>query len=945
MGTRFDFTAARVLGLVAVVISACGSPSSTGNGSDAFVWSLDIAGGNVADTVKDNGSAPTDALADNGSDSVFDSDGTAGEILVLGTDVVSETTTGGCDFPLAPAKGEPGASCVAAADCDSGVCVDSPTGKICTITCTDCCPNGFKCATYKSGVDPVLACLPAWTELCRPCQADAECAGDQGALCVTYGGSGSFCAAACATNSDCPEGFACQASQGSVGAGNQCVKQGGECACSPAATAVGAKTTCSVSNDSGTCSGVRKCTLSGLTPCPATTPAAEVCDGADNNCNGQTDEPGAIGCVTYYPDADGDGTGKVGSVGQCLCAAVGTATATTATDCDDANAAVHPGAPELCDNIDNNCNGLTDEGCDGDGDGWCNAAKIVVGTPAICPKGAGDCDDANAAVHPNEPEICGNGIDDNCDGLTDSGVDPSGCVAFYMDGDGDGYGTGTPVCACSASGLYTTTKTGDCNDVIPTINPGEPELCGNGVDDNCNGQIDEAGAVGCTSYFTDDDGDGYGTGSALCLCASDATHTATKGGDCNDTASAIHPGAAEICNGLDDDCDGVTDPAGSGNCTQVYPDADGDGYGTALGGACLCAIPATGYATQAGDCNDQSAAAHPGAPEICDGLDNNCNGQIDEAGAQGCSVFYLDADGDGYGDGEQSQCLCAATGSFTATKSGDCNDQAAGINPAAIETCDGVDNNCNGQTDEAGAAGCTVYAADNDGDGYGAIGDTQCLCAPNGVYTSLKATDCNDQNKAIHPGADEICDGLDNNCDGVTDPVGSEGCKNEFLDQDGDGYGSNTSAPVCACGNMPGYAALGGDCNDGNAAIHPRRHRGLQRRGRRLRRRRRSAQLRELCDIFCRSGPGRLRRRHRILHVRRSRRDLGHHAGRLQRCQRRSSSRCHRDLQWNRRQLQRPNGRGRHHRVLHRRRRRRLRRRHPGHRVRARRRPHGHAKW
>ena len=822
MVTRIDSTRLRVFGVLVLLASACGAPASSGNGSDAFVWALDIGGGNVGDTLKGDDKGLHDGTPDAGTDlDATDGETSTGETLIGDGDAASGETTVGCDFPATPAKGEPGASCVANADCDSGICVDGPGGKICTVTCTECCPSGFKCATYTGGVDPVLACLPAWTELCRPCQADAECADDKGALCVTYGGTGSFCGAKCDTNADCPQGFGCQASQGSVGAGNQCVKLDGVCGCSPAATAAGAKTMCSVSNANGSCTGTRKCTLSGLTPCPATTPGPEVCDGADNNCNGQTDEPGASGCVTYYPDGDGDGSGKIGSVGQCVCTAVGNATATTATDCDDTNPAIHPGVPELCDNIDNNCNGVTDEGCDDDGDGWCDSGMVVVGKPVACAKGEGDCDDTNAAIHPNQPEVCGNGIDDNCDGLTDTGADPSGCVPFYMDGDGDGFGTGAPVCACSAAGLYTTSKTGDCDDVNPNVNPGKPELCGNAVDDNCNGQIDEADAVGCTPFFADNDGDGYGVGTSVCLCAADAGHSATKSGDCNDAASGIHPGATESCNGLDDDCDGVTDPAGATGCTQVYPDGDGDGYGLTLGGICLCSVPAIGWAVQGGDCNDQSAAAHPGATEICDGIDNNCDGQIDELGTQGCVVYYLDNDGDGYGVVGSSQCQCAPSGKYTATKSGDCNDDVAAISPAATETCDGVDNNCNGATDDAGASGCTVYAADVDGDGYGASGDTQCLCAAGSVYNALKATDCNDNNAAIHPGADEICDGLDNNCDGVTDPNGSENCKNAFLDQDGDGYGTSSAAPVCACALPAGYASIAGDCNDGNAAIHP----------------------------------------------------------------------------------------------------------------------------
>ncbi len=815
----------RALAFVAVAWG-CGSPATTESSADTFQWALDVPKSNLGDSSKFDTPSP-DALVDGTTDpidSVIGSDTESSDVVAPENDVdtgVPELPFSNCAFPVQPAKGEPGSSCATSADCDTGLCVDSPTGKICTINCTDCCPSGFKCATYKGGVDPVLACLAAWTDLCKPCEADAECAADPGALCVAYAGTGSFCASPCATSTDCPDGFACIASQGTVGAGKQCVKQTGECGCSPAATSAGAKTQCSITNDAGTCSGVRKCTLTGLTACPASTPEAETCDGADNNCDGVTDEVGALGCVTGYPDADGDGFGKIGGVGKCLCTAIGNYTASTATDCDDANPAIYGGAAEQCDNVDNNCNGLTDEGCDDDGDGWCDGNFVVTGTPIVCPKGQGDCDDAIAGVHPTQQELCGNGLDDNCDGQTDSGGNATGCVAFYLDGDGDGFGSGSPTCACGASGLYTTSKPGDCNDDNQNVNPSKSELCGNSADDNCNGLIDEADAQGCTPYYTDDDNDGYGVGTPLCLCAPDATHTAAKSGDCNDQASAKHPGAAEVCNGTDDDCDGVTDQAGATGCTMVYPDGDGDGYGLTPAGTCLCAVPPTGYAVQSGDCNDQASAAHPGAAEICDGVDNNCNGQIDESGAQGCVQYFLDIDADGYGDASQSQCTCATTGNFTATKSGDCNDQALAIHPGALESCDGKDNNCDGQIDEAGAQGCTIYAPDSDGDNFGAVGDTQCLCTPGAVYNNTKATDCNDQNKAIHPGVDEVCDGVDNNCDGVTDPNSSDGCKNGYLDQDGDGYGTYQAVPICTCSPAPGYASLGGGCNDGNAIVHP----------------------------------------------------------------------------------------------------------------------------
>ena len=175
-------------------------------------------------------------------------------------------------------------------------------------------------------------------------------------------------------------------------------------------------------------------------------------------------------------------------------------------DCDDTRKGVHPGATELCGNgLDDNCDGQTDEGCpvcvDNDNDGSCQPD---------------DCNDNDAAVHPGAAEVCGNQVDDNCNGQTDEGC------ATCSDVDGDGY--------CASI---------DCNDNDSNVHPGAPEICGNHVDDNCDGDTDE----GCPTACVDADGDG--------VCAPD---------DCNDNDPAIHPGATETCgNGIDDDCNGQTD--------------------------------------------------------------------------------------------------------------------------------------------------------------------------------------------------------------------------------------------------------------------------------------------------------------------------------------------------------------------------------------------------
>ncbi len=671
-------------------------------------------------------------------------------------------------------------------------------------------------ATPSDAADSDVA--PAPTSLCDPCVVNADCQkqGDLNALCIPQGDAGSFCGLSCdlsAESETCPSGFACK----SVGTGSvaQCASVNGTCGgCSAFAVTNAASTTCAVSSTAGSCAGVRGCSAAGLSVCDAPMPVAETCNGADENCNGLTDEG--------FADQDGD------AVADCVDPDVDGDGAANAADCSPTDAAVGPAVTEVCNGVDDNCDGVTDVGeglggCsvyfwDADADGYgvgksvCRCAATSLYTAPV----DGDCNDNNLAIHPKAAEIC-NSVDDDCDGATDQNA--TDCVNWWHDGDNDGFGAGEALCACLATNTFTVTKAGDCDDTDTSLNPDAAEVC-DGLDNNCDALTDEAGTKGCTVFHADADGDGYGDpGKVACLCAPAGAFLVLNSTDCDDANKAAYFGAPEICDGIDNDCDGVTDEVGAGGCAFYFKDGDGDGFGGG-GGQCLCKATDTYAVTSNTDCDDTDKWVHPGATEFCGGVDYNCNGKANEPGSNACTVFARDHDGDGYGLAGDTQCLCIVTGEYTTTDITDCDDNAKAVHPGVAEVCNDVDDDCDGAIDPPNATGCYTVYPDTDKDGFGAIGAGVCLCTYGAGYSSVH-TDCNDADPGVHPGATEACNGKDDNCDGVTDPSNAASCLNYYLDNDTDGYGQ-TAQKKCLCLAAPPYAAtVAGDCNDAAALINP----------------------------------------------------------------------------------------------------------------------------
>ncbi len=557
--------------------------------------------------------------------------------------------------------------------------------------------------------------------------------------------------------------------------------------------------------------------------------AAEVCDGVDNDCDGLVDgaDPGVTGTSVFYRDADGDTYGDA-SLTTTACSAPSGYTS-NATDCDDSLAAVNPGATEICDGIDNDCDGLVDGAdpsatglatwyADADGDSYGNPSSTA--TSCSAPSGfvasATDCDDTDAAIHPGATEVC-DGVDNDCDAFIDD-ADPgvSGGTTYHPDADGDGYGDASSSrSACSTPSGYTTDDS-DCNDASAAIHPGATEVC-DGVDNDCDTLVDalDPGVTGLSTFYADADGDSYGDIGATTQDCSEPSGYTTDSSDCDDTLAAVNPAATEICDGIDNDCDGDIDDddASVSGTGSWYADADGDTYGDPTSIDTSCSAP-VGYVSDSSDCDDSDAGIHPGAAEVCDGVDNDCDTLVDEADPDitGTTTFYADTDGDGFGDATGAEAACSAPSGFV-TDDTDCDDTDATVYPGATEVCDGLDNDCDSLVDEGLAVSWYV---DADGDGYGEPSTSVSTCFPVSGYV-VDNTDCDDGNSAVHPGALEVCDGIDNDCDGTIDGGLTY---TWYADADGDLYG-DASISVEDCAAPSGFVLDDTDCDDSDAAVSP----------------------------------------------------------------------------------------------------------------------------
>ncbi len=348
----------------------------------------------------------------------------------------------------------------------------------------------------------------------------------------------------------------------------------------------------------------------------------------------------------------------------------------------------------------------------------------------------------------------------------DSGGDDS-VPSEYYDRDEDGYD-----------------ERSDCNDGDASIHPGADEVC-DGVDNDCDDLVDDedSDVTGGTTWYVDNDHDGYGPDASALEACERPEGWVEYGGDCDDGDARYHPGADES------DC---TDP-NDYNCDGAvgYLDNDGDGYA-----ACE-------------ECDDTDPDVHPDALELCNGHDDDCDGQIDEPDAADAPTWYADVDADGYGDPASTTTACDQPEGYVGDNT-DCDDTDPDTHPLGTEVCDGADNDCDGSVDEDAVDASTWYL-DADGDTYG-IGSTTLEACTQPEGYAANDDDCNDAEASVHPGADEFCNGRDDDCNGLVDDDALDGAW-YYADDDGDTFGDPLSLEWACSGVENDW-----DCNDADAS-------------------------------------------------------------------------------------------------------------------------------
>ncbi len=721
-----------------------------------------------AESVDDTGQLELPSFPDTGSD------------VADANDVGSE--------PDADEDGEVGDPCQQNSDCLSEYCLffdpAAPTG-FCSEACADAedCPDGWVCATFTdTGSDAVMRCIQPG--LCLDSDGDGY---GEGPGCVapdcddTRGDISPLADEVCnALDDDCDtriddnpidERRACET--GFVGrcAAGQTVCADGllECVASAASgedICDGVDNDCDgLSDEDNVCDGVACCYLErcegvcdtarrngdGTCVAPPGYASEELCDGLDNDCDGQLDE-GVT--ETFYVDADNDGFGTATTTEDACTRPVGFSD--NDDDCDDAEPTVSPASTEVCDSVDNDCDGDTDSGvCAGLPCCWNDICEGICGTALTGTTGRCEAPEAFGT------EVC-DGVDNDCDGSVDEDL----LGLFYPDADRDTWGDrdAPGLVACTAPTGFVANQD-DCDDQISGDFPGATERC-DGRDNNCNDSTDESFELGAACSA----GTGACFVSGSVVCSDDALSTQCSASEGTPTT--------EQCDGRDNDCDGETD--------ELNP---GGGVACNTGELGICALGTS-------LCRDSSLVCVRSlapAPETCDGFDNNCDGRVDEGNPQAglpCNTGLSGVCGQGVSICSGGELSCLQTGF-----------------PAA-ETCDNRDNNCDGQIDEG-----------NPGSGIACVTGLLGACSLGVSTCQAGSPSCA---VTTSPTA-EVCDGVDNDCDGTVDegnPGAGLACSTGLAGPCGAGITAcSGSAVVCQQTTFASLEICDGRDNDCDAVV------------------------------------------------------------------------------------------------------------------------------